>query len=879
HKLSDPTKRTEAVKKLYGQAGRSIEWNGTALGYDTYHTGGMHFTWYENGTKKDGYVDWKTIELELRVLVRSGEYYTPPADFDPDRVSVALWQEPADQFFNGGFWLSLPNIALKEVMQQDIPFSDKVQYVETVFTDESLVSRNIFMNQYGRCEVERGEDGITIDFNDDNGKRWRVLLDWQDCTSYISDMVAYGVYNAECDYVQYDGSEACKKDGKKADSLKQYTQKFLSETPGERQNCRVELLRRVLEAAGLWDIEAAWNETFDKAAIWNADGEWHGRRAYEYILESCPGLDTHISEKEMEQFAHDFAASLNVNKERFLYRKNLAELGKAPDRTDENEERLWTGRLMRYFKEEPGYIAVQTLIYDIFTTNLDMKLKADFLSAVYGRPHEGFVKLEKKDGTGDCITRDQTGITIAYVRPDGTIGEHRADYGYCAALVMRMIEEDEYIGEGIYERFKETPQSFMAADWFMDIYQEYRKKMEQEPVLEALELPWMPEVPEIQAEPELIPEADREPGQGQPDRNFHFDGSFFNVSRTENRKSGQKTRYHWNVEAIRLLKRIEHEQRPAAPEEQKILARYVGWGGIPQAFDDKNESWQKEYAELKDLLSDREYTDARDSVNTAFYTEPVITGVIHKALERFGFHGGSILEPAMGVGHFFGSLPDSFAGSRLYGVEKDDISGRIAKLLYPGAEISIKGFEEKQYPDNFFDIAVGNVPFGDYSLYDKRYAKYKFRIHDYFMAKSLDKVRPGGIVAFITSKGTLDKANPTVRKCLAERAELIGAIRLPNTAFRDSAGTDVTSDIVFLQKREKKTVAEPDWVHLGHTEDGIPVNSYFAQHPEMMLGKMEYDSSMFGNDSKYTSCVNHDENFDLKTALDAAVANLSGRIT
>ena len=233
----------------------------------------------------------------------------------------------------------------------------------------------------------------------------------------------------------------------------------------------------------------------------------------------------------------------------------------------------------------------------------------------------------------------------------------------------------------------------------------------------------------------------------------------------------------------------------------------------------------------------------------------------------------------MGTGNFFGSLPKEFSGSRLYGVEKDSISGRIAQLLYPEADISIRGFEEKQYPDNFFDVAVGNVPFGDYSLYDKRYAKYKFRIHDYFVAKTLDKIRPGGIAAFVTSKGTLDKANPAVRKYLAERAELLGAVRLPNTAFRDNAGTDVTSDILFLQKREKKTVAEPDWVHLGRTDDGIPVNSYFVQHPEMMLGTMEYDSRMFGNDSKYTSCINHDESFDLKTALGKAVENLEGRIT
>ena len=355
-------------------------------------------------------------------------------------------------------------------------------------------------------------------------------------------------------------------------------------------------------------------------------------------------------------------------------------------------------------------------------------------------------------------------------------------------------------------------------------------------------------------------------------RNFHFEGD-------ELPKGGTKKRYQWNIEAIRLLKQIEHGNRNATPEEQKILARYVGWGGISQVFDEKNENWRKEYAELKSLLSPSEYEDARETVNTAFYTPPVITQAVYGALKKFGFQKGSILEPALGVGHFFGTLPETMQNNRLYGVEKDAISGRIAKLLYPKAQIKVKGFEEIQYPDNFFDVALGNVPFGDYKLYDAKYVKYNFRIHDYFFAKTLDKVRPGGIIAFITSKGILDKANPSVRKYIAERAELLGAIRLPSTAFKDNAGTEVTSDIVFLQKRERKIVSEPDWVHLGRTENGIAVNSYFVTHPEMMLGKMEFDPRMFGNGSNYTSCINHDENFDLKSALETAIGRLSGRIT
>ena len=355
-------------------------------------------------------------------------------------------------------------------------------------------------------------------------------------------------------------------------------------------------------------------------------------------------------------------------------------------------------------------------------------------------------------------------------------------------------------------------------------------------------------------------------------RNFHY-------NLWDLQTGGAKTRYKWNVEAIRLLKQLESEGRLATAEEQKILSLYAGWGGIPQAFDDKNNDWSKEYAELKELLMEDEYAAARATVNNAFYTSPVICSCINQALVNFGFRDGNLLEPSMGIGNFFGSLPTPMQRANLYGVELDDISGRIAGQLYQKAHIKVGGFEQTQYPDNFFDVAVGNVPFGDYKIYDPKYNKYNFRIHDYFLAKALDQVRPGGIVAFITTKGTLDKSNPTIRKYLAERAELIGAIRLPNTAFKDNAGTEVTSDIIFLQKREKKIDIEPDWVHLGYTEDGIAVNSYFVEHPEMILGRMQYDTRIYGQDSRYTVCVNDDPNFNMYEALNKAISNMQAQLT
>ena len=333
--------------------------------------------------------------------------------------------------------------------------------------------------------------------------------------------------------------------------------------------------------------------------------------------------------------------------------------------------------------------------------------------------------------------------------------------------------------------------------------------------------------------------------------------------------SGQK--YTANVAAIRMLKRIEDESRLATPVEQEILSRYVGWGGLADCFDEKHHK----YPELKALLSEEEFVDARASSLTAFYTSPVIIQAMYQALQNMGFKEGNILEPSCGVGNFLGMIPDSMAGSKTYGVELDSISGRIAQQLYQNSSIAVTGFEKVQMPDSFFDVAIGNVPFGDFKVLDKRYYKHHWLIHDYFFGKTLDKVRPGGIVAFITSKGTMDKENSAVRKYLAQRADLIGAIRLPNDAFKRNAGTEVTSDILFLQKRDRMTDIEPDWVHLDTDPNGIRMNSYFVQHPEMILGEMVMDSTRYGMDS---TCKPYPEK-DLGRQLAEAVSTLNAQIT
>ena len=330
-------------------------------------------------------------------------------------------------------------------------------------------------------------------------------------------------------------------------------------------------------------------------------------------------------------------------------------------------------------------------------------------------------------------------------------------------------------------------------------------------------------------------------------------------------------KYAANVAAIRMLKRIEDEDRLATPVEQEILSRYVGWGGLADCFDEKHSKYQ----ELKALLSEEEYAAARASSLTAFYTSPVIIQSMYQALAQMGFREGNILEPSCGVGNFIGMIPDSMAGSHAYGVELDSISGRIAQQLYQNSSIAVTGFEKVQMPDSFFDVAIGNVPFGDFKVLDKRYDKHHWLIHDYFFGKTLDKVRPGGIVAFITSKGTMDKENSNLRKYLAQRADLIGAIRLPNTAFKRNAGTEVTSDILFLQKRDRMTDIEPDWVHLATDPNGIRMNSYFVQNPDMILGEIVMESTRFGMDS----VCRGDENADLSELLQGAIQNLHAEIT
>ena len=442
-----------------------------------------------------------------------------------------------------------------------------------------------------------------------------------------------------------------------------------------------------------------------------------------------------------------------------------------------------------------------------------------------------------------------------------------------------------YIGASEYEILSVDDERVMLYDYDVPLFNkefsrtEFDRKVRENPMNEHLIVKEEPAEERNEKEPEPLVPAweqkkkvkgfDLHPDVPMADRHT------FNLRENEVETVGKKERFRRNIMAIQLLKKCQEENRFATPEEQIVLSKYVGWGGLSEAFDENNSAWATEYLELSSVLTPEEYAAARESTLTAFYTPPEVITAIYKAMEQMGFQEGNLLEPSCGIGNFIGMLPDSMQDSKIYGVELDTISAGIAQQLYQKTTIAAQGFEETNLPDSFFDGVVGNVPFGDFKVSDKRYDKHKFLIHDYFFAKSLDKLRPGGVMAFVTSKGTMDKETLAVRKYIAQRAELLGAIRLPNNTFKGNAGTEVVSDILILQKRDRLIDIEPDWVHLDTDENGIKMNSYFVQHPEMILGEMKMVSGRFGMEA---TCVPY-ENADLAAQLDEAVANIHGEIT
>lgn len=505
-------------------------------------------------------------------------------------------------------------------------------------------------------------------------------------------------------------------------------------------------------------------------------------------------------------------------------------------------------------------------IYEYFMEHHDIKDAAEFLKNEYGTggAAPGIPGAYESDASHDA-----KGLKLAKGKIGSPDVEVLLKWNKVAERVRQLIRTDDFLSPEELEKYEERQEAQRQADLegaqqALEVEQE---GSDQQEIREENQEP-----SEVETQPEAVEDAEKKeditPEQSDiPATNFH-------ITDDELGQGTPKEKFRANIMAIQLLKKCEEENRNATPDEQEILSRYVGWGGLADAFDETKSAWETEYLELKTVLTPEEYAAARASTLNAHYTQPIVIESMYQALENLGFTKGNILEPSMGVGNFFGMLPEKLNQSKLYGVELDSISGRIAKLLYPDANIQIKGFEKTDYPNDFFDVAIGNVPFGAYKVNDRQYDRYNFMIHDYFLAKTIDQLRPGGVAALITTKGTMDKASPEVRKYLAERADLLGAIRLPNTAFKANAGTEVSADILFFQKRDSMTKEMPEWVNLGSDANGITVNQYFADHPEMILGEMKEVSGPYGME---TTCMPI-EGADLEVQLAEAVRNIHGNM-
>ena len=648
------------------------------------------------------------------------------------------------------------------------------------------------------------------------------------------------------------------------------------------QEAEISAVVKLCGALSMKDV-VGWNEDTGAVAIEDADRRLEGKAVYDtlfleaadYVLmqslsgnvEKAVEMDALL--KEAQKYAARYENEPGQQREEHAAEVAEAEPG---NRTEEPGQDISEHDFQKL--TEKVTVAIETSIH-------------------FSEPEYGFVTDDSKGRDGvkyRLVMLDDEGYMIPYL-PDHQFFESEKliqEYIEAHAEEIEVISYDDmgYDSIQLQKAYQEEPEQETEKDDFFDIdTQAVREGLEKAGIVDgqlvdetALEND--PFIRQVMGDVETLtgsnPPEPEKVSLKQPE--IDKTGAVnYRISFNEAENSGKgfapKEKFRQNVEAIRTLEKIEDEHRIATPEEQEVLAKYVGWGGLADAFDSSKANWANEYQELKSLLSPEEYASARESTLNAHYTSPVIIQAIYDAVGKMGFTKGNVLDPAAGIGNFYGCLPEEMKESRLYGAELDGLTGRIAKQLYPHADIKITGFENTNYPNDFFDVAVGNVPFGQYKVSDRQYDKHNFLIHDYFFAKTLDKVRPGGIVAFVTSKGTMDKKNPEVRKYLAQRAELLGAVRLPNTAFKENAGTEVTSDILFLKKRDRVLDIEPDWVHLTE-KDGIVMNQYFADHPEMILGRMEMVSGAHGMES---ACL-PDNSLPLSAQLKNALSYVEGSI-
>lgn len=725
-----------------------------------------------------------------------------------------------------------------------------------------------------RAHEDHDAKGIRLEKGNYGSPYAKVLLNWNVVEKRIRELVQADKYlspegkEAYAQYKQEQAEKAMQKEQAKLEGgvtnqeLDRETGTVAEGEPKapetgktdiEQLNKRLSEMSAVVKICGALDRKdvVGWNEKTQAVTIADDERALEGKEVYDFLFAEAADyvmMQTISGETEKALEMDGLLKDAGQYAAHYEGEPAIEQTEEPPLTADDVQNLVLIDR--EYIR------GTRTTVYDF---ECDIRGEHDKLQYTLGYHDdgEGFTIHKEKDDIWERMPEPEL------ARLEGILVREALYFKYHDKIAgAKSLEDMEEIRFSIME--EESPY-FSAVS--QRIWGEYEQKNEElsNPMQES----------EVIAEPEPQNEAEAPKEQPQIDKsgavNFHIAPE---TEKSDGKGFAAKEKFRQNVEAIRTLEKIEGENRIATPEEQEILAKYVGWGGLADAFDETKTNWASEYQELKSLLSAEEYDSARESTLNAHYTSPVIIKAIYDAMERMGFSKGNILEPAMGIGNFFSMLPEKMQESRLYGVELDGITGRIARQLYPNADVKITGFEKTDYPNDFFDVAIGNVPFGQYKVADRAYDKHNFLIHDYFFAKALDKVRPGGVVAFVTSKGTMDKKSPEVRKYLAQRAELLGAIRLPNTAFKENAGTEVTSDILFLKKRDRVIDIEPDWVHLCENEDGIAMNQYFADHPEMIMGKMEMVSGQFGMEATCTP----DTTISLSKQLEKAISHIEGSI-
>ena len=879
------------LKNEYGTGGSSHALIGSDKGHEDHDAKGIRL---EKGSYGSPYakvlLKWNVVEKRIRELVNADKYLTPKgkeafAQYKKEQAEEAMRRE--QEKLEHGI-----RVECKGAIEQAI--AEKFDgYTLPGDTAEGVI------RQYGKERVEIVLANTIMHLSNDgrfspNNKEWAESLvpsaDWQTRDYIVTSHPAVldGFTNQVRRFIERDREpEKVAVPKRETDTSGQKAQN--PETENKISDSEKALMERLAEMSAVVKICGAlsmkdvvgWNEDTGAVAIEDADRRLEGRAVYDalfleaadYVLmQSLSGNTQKAVEmdallKEAGKYAARYESEPKQQRE-----GHAAEVSEIGQTGKKREESLPDAEPEK--QKEKVTVAIETSIH-------------------FSEPEYGFVTDDSEGGDGikyRLVTLDDEGYMIPYLPNHQffTSEELIQEYIEAHAEEIEVISYDDmgYDSIQIQKAYQEEQEQETEKDDFSDIdTQAVRERLEKAGIVDgqlvdenALENdPFIRQVMgdvetltgETSAEPEKAPEKEPEIDKSGA-VNYRIS---FNEAESTGKGFAPKEKFRQNVEAIRTLEKIEGERRTATPEEQEILAKYVGWGGLADAFDSSKANWANEYQELKNLLSPEEYVSARESTLNAHYTSPVIIQAIYDAVGKMGFTRGNVLDPAAGIGNFYGCLPEEMQGSRLYGAELDGITGRIAKQLYPHADIKITGFENTNYPNDFFDVAVGNVPFGQYKVSDRQCDKNNFLIHDYFFAKTLDKVRPGGIVAFVTSKGTMDKKNPEVRKYLAQRAELLGAVRLPNTAFKENAGTEVTSDILFLKKRDRVMDIEPDWVHLTE-KDGIVMNQYFADHPEMILGKMEMVSGAHGMES---ACL-PDTSLPLSVQLKNALSHVEGSI-